>query len=148
MRRRLLATLILGLLVCAGTASGAPPAAPSFASAEIARVVAAGLMSPSVAEFRPDEPLTATELATVVASLGGAISVDDPYRPVTVRELDARLVSLMGLRSAALQIRLAALNAGLSPKPWLGTETVARMLGLRINHERESEALELQLTQP
>jgi cell wall-associated NlpC family hydrolase len=105
-------------------------------------------MSPSVAEFRPDEPLTATELATVVASLGGAISVDDPYRPVTVRELDARLVSLMGLRSGALQIRLAALNAGLSPKPWLGTETVARMLGLRINHERESEALELQLTQP
>jgi cell wall-associated NlpC family hydrolase len=105
-------------------------------------------MSPSVAEFRADDPLTATELATVVASLGGAISVDDPYRPVTVRELDARLVSLMGLRSAALQIRLAALNAGLSPKPWLGTETVARMLGLRINHERESEALELQLTQP
>ncbi|HEX2428101.1 MAG TPA: NlpC/P60 family protein [Gaiellaceae bacterium] len=148
MRRRLLASLILGLLVCAGTASGAPPAAPSFASAEIARVVAAGLMSPSVAEFRPDDPLTATELATVVASLGGAISVDDPYRPVTVRELDARLVSLVGLRSAALQIRLAALNAGLSPKPWLGTETVARMLGLRINHERASEALELQLTQP
>jgi cell wall-associated NlpC family hydrolase len=105
-------------------------------------------MSPSVEEFRPDDPLTATELATVVASLGGAISVDDPYRPVTVRELDARLVSLVGLRSAALQIRLAALNAGLSPKPWLGTETVARMLGLRINHERESEALELQLMQP
>jgi cell wall-associated NlpC family hydrolase len=47
-----------------------------------------------------------------------------------------------------MQIRLAALNAGLSPRPWLGTETVARMLGLRVNHERESEALELQLSQP
>ena len=65
-----------------------------------------------------------------------------------MRELDARLVSLVGLRSAAMQIRLAALNAGLSPKPWLGTETIARMLGLRINHERPSEALELQVSQP
>ena len=118
-----------------------------FAAAEISKVVDAGLMAPSVSEFRPEDPLTATELATVVASLGGAISVDDPYRPVTVRELDARLVSLVGLRPAAMQIRLAALNAGLTPKPWLGTETVARMLGLRINHERESEVLELQLSQ-
>ena len=105
-------------------------------------------MAPSVAEFRPDDPLTSTELATVLASFGGSVTVVDPNRTVTIRELDARLVSLVGLRSAAMQIRLAALNAGLSPKSWLGTETIARMLGLRINHERASETLELQLTQP
>ena len=135
-------------LVVTCAASARPAQSPTFAAAEVARVVEAGLMAPSVESFRPGDPLTATELATVVASLGGAISVDDPYRPVTIKELDARLVSLLGLRSAAMQIRLAALNAGLSPTPWLGTETVARMLGLRINHERESEALELQLAQP
>jgi cell wall-associated NlpC family hydrolase len=146
---RVVAAAVAALaLVVASAASARPAATPPFAAAAIARVVDAGLMGPSAESFRPQDPLTAGELATVVASLGGAISVDDPYRPVTVRELDARLVSLLGLRSAALQIRLAALNAGLSPKPWLGTETVARMLGLRINHERESEQLELQLTQP
>ena len=141
----LVATLALAV---AGTASARSEPSSSFATLEIAKVVDAGLMAPSVESFRPDDPLTATELATVVASLGGAISVGDPYRPVTVRELDARLVSLVGLRSAAMQIRLAALNAGLSPKASLGTETIARMLGLRINHERESERLELQLSQP
>jgi cell wall-associated NlpC family hydrolase len=84
----------------------------------------------------------------VLASFGGSVTVVDPNRTVTIRELDARLVSLVGLRSAAMQIRLAAFNAGLAPKSWLGTETIARMLGLRINHERGSETLELQLSQP
>jgi cell wall-associated NlpC family hydrolase len=146
---RVVVIAVAALALAASSAAAARPEPPAtFATAEIAKVVDAGLMGPSVSAFRPNDPLIATELATVVASLGGAISVDDPYRPVTVRELDARLVSLVGLRSAAMQIRLAALNAGLSPTPWVGTETVARMLGLRINHERESERLELQLSQP
>ena len=105
-------------------------------------------MAPSVESFRPQDPLTASELATVIASLGGAISIGDPSASVTVRELDARLVSLTGLRPAAQAIRLAAVDAGLSPRPWLGTETVARMLGLRINHPRAQDALELQISQP
>jgi len=105
-------------------------------------------MASSVADFRPDDPLTSSELATVLGGFGGSVTVVDPNRTVTMRELDARLVSLVGLRSAAMQIRLAAFNAGLVPKPWLGTETIARMLGLRINHERASETLELQLSQP
>jgi cell wall-associated NlpC family hydrolase len=150
MRRAAAFVLALGALVLAvvSSASARPSAAPDFAVPAIARVVDAGLMGPSVASFRPQDSLTASELATVVASLGGTISVDDPYRPVTVRELHARLVSLLELRSAALQIRLAALNAGLSPRPSLGTETVARMLGLRVNHERDTEKLELQLDEP
>jgi cell wall-associated NlpC family hydrolase len=105
-------------------------------------------MAPSVAAFRPDDALTATELATVLASLGAAVSVDDPDRLVTIRELDAQLVSLVGLRPVARGIRLAALVAGVRPTPWLGTETVARLLGLRINHVRTEEELELQLSQP
>ena len=135
-------------LVVAGAASARPAASPTFASAEIAEVVAAGLMAPSVETFRPQDPLTATELATVIASLGGAISVDHPDAPVTVRELDARLVTRAGLRPAAQAVRLAAADAGLEPRPWLGTETVARLLGLRVNHPRLEDELELQVSQP
>ena len=105
-------------------------------------------MAPSVESFRPEDPLTASELATVIASLGGAISVSDPNALVSVRELDARLVSLTGLRPAAQTIRLAAVDAGLGPRPWLGTETVARMLEFRVNHPRTEDELELQLSQP
>ena len=135
-------------LVATGAASARPEASPTFATGEIAKVVAAGLMAPSVESFRPEDPLTASELATVVASLGGAISIADPDAPVPVRELHARLVSLVGLRPAAQSVRMAALDAGVSPRPWLGTETVARMLGLRINHPRTQDELELQVTQP
>jgi cell wall-associated NlpC family hydrolase len=84
----------------------------------------------------------------VVASLGGSVPADDLSGTVTVRELDAQLVTLLGLRDAARNIRLSALEAGLAPRAWLGTETVARLLGLRINHPRERERLELQLAQP
>ena len=146
---RVLASVIVALLlVSAGPASARSGAQPPFAAAEIARVVDAGLMAPSVGAFRPDDPLTASELATVIASLGGAISIADPGEPVTVRELDARLVSLTGLRAAAQSIRLAVIEAGIDARPWLGTETVARMLGFRINHPREQDQQELQASQP
>src|SRR5262249_54064625 len=59
-------------------------------------------------------------------------------------ELDARLVTLAGLRPAARDIRVAALGAGLTPRSWLGTETVARMLELRINHLQADDDLELE----
>jgi cell wall-associated NlpC family hydrolase len=136
------------VLAVAGTASARPAPAPTFASAAIETVVAVGLMAPSVESFRPDDQLTASELATVIASLGGPISIADPNAPVSVRELDARLVTLAGLRPAAQSIRLAALDAGLAPRPWLGTETVARMLGFRFNHPRGQDELELQVSQP
>jgi cell wall-associated NlpC family hydrolase len=148
---RRLAVLPLAALVVAtvvSTAAARPSAARSWATPQIAAVVNVGLMAPSVAEFRPDDPLTATEFATVLTSLGGSVAVDDPDRPVTMREFDAQLVTLVGLRPVAREIRLAALDAGLAPTSWLGTETVARILGLRVNHLRTEEELELQLAQP
>jgi cell wall-associated NlpC family hydrolase len=145
MRRLLLLALLL-LVAGTGSPPSATPASRQFAAAEIATVVGAGLMAPSVETFRPDEALTASELATVIASLGGPISVEDPDAPVTIRELDARLVSLAGLRPAARTIREAVVSAGITPRPWLGTETVARMLGLRTNHLRADDVLELQVS--
>ena len=148
---RRLATLFVAalvLVVLVGPAAARSTAPGSWAAPQIATVVGVGLMAPSVEEFRPDDPLTATEFAIVLASLGSAVSVDVPDRPVTIRELDARLVSLAGLRPTAHDVRLEALAAGLSPTTWLGTETVARMLGLRVNHLRAEDELELQVSQP
>jgi cell wall-associated NlpC family hydrolase len=105
-------------------------------------------MAPSPDTFRPDDPLTEGTFSDVLADFGVALTVTDPARPVTVRELDARLVTASGLRPEARAIRTAALTAGLSPKQYLGTETVARLLGLRINHPRPQEQLELELSQP
>ncbi|MGH3135748.1 MAG: C40 family peptidase [Gaiellaceae bacterium] len=148
---RRLATLSIAalvLVVLVGPAAARPTAARSWAAPQIARVVDVGLMAPSADAFRPDAPLIAADFATVLASLGASVAVDDPDRPVTIRELDARLVTLVGLRPVAREIRLGAVAAGLSPTPWLGTETIARMLGLRINHLRSEEELELQVSQP
>ena len=134
-------------LLAAGTA-GAQPSAPSWATPHIKTVVAAGLMAPSVAEFRPDEALTSSELAIVLASLGVEFAVTEPDRPGTIRELDALLVTAVGLRPEAREIRLEAERAGLAPKSWLGTETVARLLGLRFNHPLGTDERELRLSQP
>jgi NlpC/P60 family protein/S-layer family protein len=147
MCRRLLPLVVALLLVLAGTASAGSKRA-QWASPEIQAVVDAGLMAPSVEAFRPDDPLTASELAVVVSSLGGAISTGDPEALVTVRELDARIVSLAGLRPEAQALRQTALDAGIAARPWLGTETVARLLELRINHPRGEDGLELQVGQP
>jgi cell wall-associated NlpC family hydrolase len=148
MRRVLLFSCLLGIfLVAVASAAGAPKR--SWAGPQIQAVVATGLMAPSVAEFRPDDPLTAGELAIVLSTLGlSTVSVTDLDRPVTVRELDAQLVTVLGLRPYARDLRLAALAAGLLPRQWLCTETVARLLGLRVNHQLAQEQLELQLSQP
>jgi cell wall-associated NlpC family hydrolase len=148
MRRVLVLFSLLFSFVALGVSSaGAAPR--SWATPQMAAVVDAGLMAPSVAEFRPDDPLTAGELAIVLSTLGvPVVSVTDVDRPVTMRELDAQLVTAIGFRDYARNLRLSALAAGLTPKQWLGTETVARLLGLRVNHVKTQEQLELQLGQP
>jgi cell wall-associated NlpC family hydrolase len=80
--------------------------------------------------------------------MGVDVTVTEPDRLVTMRELDAQLVTVAGLRPEARAIRLEAERLGLTPKQWLGTETVARMLGLRFNHLMANDERELQLLQP
>ncbi|MBM3678181.1 MAG: NlpC/P60 family protein, partial [Actinobacteria bacterium] len=48
----------------------------------------------------------------------------------------------------ARRIRVAARDAGLRPPAWLGTETVARLLGLRANHPFGQDALERGVNDP
>jgi cell wall-associated NlpC family hydrolase len=147
--RLLLCTAAISCLSVAGALAAPPPGAgrqpaPVWDTMEIATVVAVALMGPSVADFRPADPLTKGELAAALAAWGHPTPAPaDPSLPVTIRELDARLVVALGLQPASAAIRLAARDAGLTPISSLGTETVARLLGLRVNHPLEQEQLEL-----
>jgi cell wall-associated NlpC family hydrolase len=66
-----------------------------------------------------------------------------PDAPVTMAQLDARLVSALGLHAAAGEFAAGARAAGLKIPSRFGTEVVARLLGLRFNHPASDDALEL-----
>jgi cell wall-associated NlpC family hydrolase len=144
MRRLAAALILLASALVAGAAAHAGTApSVSWAQPQIQQVVAAGLMGPDVASFRPDDPLTREELHEAILGLGKPHAAPaDPDRIVTIRELDAQLVGALGLVPSSYAIRLAAREGGLEPTAMLGTETVARLLGLRINHPQSSESLE------
>ena len=63
-------------------------------------------------------------------------------------ELDRSLVDALGLADSAYRFRLAARAAGITPPRRFGTEVVARLLGLRLNHPAGQDELELQPQQP
>jgi cell wall-associated NlpC family hydrolase len=128
-----------------GSAKSGTSSKPSWAQAEIRYVVKRGLMAKTVAAFRPDDPLTAGELATLVGSLTKepARAVANKAAPVTVTQLDARLVRVLGLSATAATFGANARAAGLAVPSRFGTETVARLLGLRTNHPAAQDGLEL-----
>lgn len=137
-----LACLIAGL-TAAATASPAR-ASRSWAQPQIKLVVAHGLMAKSVGSFRPNDPVTQGELADLVAALTEEPprSVADPSAPVTMAQLDARLVRVLDLSDDAALFYAAASGAGLRPPTRFGTEVVARLLGLRTNHPAGQDPLE------
>ena len=150
---RRLATIALCLLAYPATAAAAER---SWAQPQIEAVVEAGLLADSVATFKPQKPLTQRALAGALETLSLASEetvayrypVVVPGRAVTIRELDAALVGFLGLSEAARTITAALRNAGLAPKAGVGTETVARLLGLRFNHPAATDTLELGLNDP
>ena len=120
-----------------------PPRA--WAKAEIRFVVAHHLMARNVASFRPNDVLTRGELATLVAALTrqSPVPPDEPSAPVTVAQLDTSLVRAIQLSGSAATFLSAARGAGLAVPARFGTETVARLLGLRTNHPAKDDDLEL-----
>ena len=66
-----------------------------------------------------------------------------PAAAVSVKKLDAVLVGYLGLGGAAREIQKTLTDAGLKPPANTGTEAVARMLGLRLNHPAAQDGLEL-----
>jgi cell wall-associated NlpC family hydrolase len=138
------------VLLCAAACALvlAPPAGAttrSWAQPQIALVTAHGLMGGRASTFRPDETLTAGELADLVSGLTGtdAPPVADPSMPATIAQLDAQLVRALGLLPVAREFSAGVRAVGLAPPRWFGTEVVARLIGLRFNHPAAQDRLEL-----
>src|SRR3954447_11272507 len=72
--------LVLALLCALLTVTRAEAKARSWAQPQIERVVADGLMAPSVATFRPNDPLLRTELAQLLPALA---PTDEPTTTTT-----------------------------------------------------------------
>jgi cell wall-associated NlpC family hydrolase len=142
MRRFLLLAAALTLLAPAPAQAGTP--ARSWAQAEIKLVVSQGLMADSVATFRPNAALTQSALDDLISGLTedepGAVTQSTAQ--VTMAQLDTQLVRALGLGEEAYSFYRAAAAAGTRPPARFGTETVARLLGLRKNHEAAHDHLE------
>jgi cell wall-associated NlpC family hydrolase len=86
---------------------------------------------------------TTSTTTTTPAPAPAAPAVANPDRPVRMWELDARLVGALGLADAAAAFTRGARAAGLTVPARFGTEVVARLLGLRLDHPAAQDALEL-----
>ena len=144
------AVCLAALALLAAAPEGGASSAPSWAKAEIRAVVERGLMAADLDSFRPDDALTRSELAELAAGITSAEqpAPSDPARKVTVAELDARLVHMLGLEDAAFAFRRAARAAGVPTPARFGNEAVARLLGLRTNHPAARDELELLPNEP
>jgi cell wall-associated NlpC family hydrolase len=132
----------------------------------------------SARKFRPNAALTQQALADLTADLqqqlaspppsgsgsgstgttgtgttttGGTTttpSVSDPGAHMTMAQLDRSLVYALGLKKAAREFARGARAAGIAVPSRFGTEVVARLLGLRINHPAAQDYLELRPQDP
>src|SRR5438067_6001822 len=142
--RRLAAACLPALLLPAvALAAGSTH---SWAQPQIKLVTKQGLFAASPATFDGSADLTQGALAAALARLTNAPAAapSDGVAPVSIEELDRSLVDALGLADSAYRFQLAATGAGITPPRRFGTEVVARLLGLRLNHPAGQDELELQ----
>jgi NlpC/P60 family len=96
-------------------------------------------VDPTVTDPLPVEPAPEPEPEPIPAPK----QVANPTRPVRMWELDSRLVGALGLGDAASAFTRGAKAAGLTVPSRFGTEVVARLLGLRLNHPASEDPLEV-----
>jgi cell wall-associated NlpC family hydrolase len=74
--------------------------------------------------------------------------VSNPSAQVSMAELDRQLVNALGLAKEAKEFAQGARAAGTAVPGRFGTEVVARLLGLRINHPAAQDFIELRPQDP
>jgi cell wall-associated NlpC family hydrolase len=133
-------------VLAAPLSTSASPGVNSWARTEIVFDTSHGLFPGSASSFRPADPLTAGTLATAVAGLTGQpLQVPaDSEAPVSIAQLDASLVGVLGLSADAHRFQVQARSAGLQPPTRFGTEVIARLIGLRYDHPPSADRLELE----
>ena len=142
--RRLGAVSLAALLL--PSAAFAAGSLQSWAQPQIKLVTRQGIFPGTPSTFQGSADLTQGALTEALARLTGtpAAAPEDPSAPISLEELDRSLVRTLGLQDAAYRFYLAAWQAGISPPRRFGTEVVARLLGLRLNHPAGHDDLELQ----
>jgi len=93
---------------------------------------------------------TTTTGTTDTTTTGGTTttSTGSPSDPETMAQLDKSLVQAIGLKKAASEFVNGARADGLAVPSRFGTEVVARLLGLRLNHPAAQDFLELRPQDP
>jgi len=163
--------------ISTAAAAGSSRSIPNWAAPQIATVVQHKLMNAkSVQKFRPNGTLTQKTLTSLAADLkeelgtpttpppdpgsGGTTTGttttgttttpadSDPAAPETMAQLDRSLVQAIGLGKAAKQFVQGARADGLAVPGRFGTEVVARLLGLRVNHPAAQDFIELRPQDP
>jgi cell wall-associated NlpC family hydrolase len=170
------ACAVAGISTAAAAGSAKKP--PNWAAPQIATVVAHKLMdAKSVKKFRPNAALTHQTLANLASDLKEQLGtppvapsappdttttgtnpttttpttttpVSNPAGQETMAQLDRSLVQAIGLNNAAKEFVQGAQAAGLTVPGRFGTEVVARLLGLRLNHPAAQDFLELRPQDP
>jgi cell wall-associated NlpC family hydrolase len=142
--RRFLAAFVCACLVL-GASTALAAAKRSWAAAEIKLVTSQGLMGGDPTTFRPQASLSRATLDDLVAGLTETPKETNSAAAgtVTLAGLDQALVRALDLGDDARLFYLGARGAGLRPPSRFGTEVVARLLGLRKNHEAPHDDLEL-----
>ena len=123
--------------VTTANAAGAVPSAPA---ASLVPVPVTKSPPAQVAASVPSPVPAAPPTSTPPPKLYQARA---PSRFVTIEELDAALVGYLGLDSAAREFQQKLGAAGLDPRPGTGSEIVARLLDLRLDHPAGQDNLEL-----
>jgi cell wall-associated NlpC family hydrolase len=107
---------------------------------------------PTTTDSTTTESTTTTNTTTTGGTTTGGTTtgptVSNPSTHVTMAELDRRLVFALGLGHAAKEFVQGAEAAGLAVPRRFGTEIVARLLDLRLNHPAAEDYLELRPQDP
>jgi cell wall-associated NlpC family hydrolase len=98
---------------------------------------------PVVKQSLPDTAPATITPATPPAPARRLYRAAVPTQAVTIKQLDAALVGYLALGGAAREIQEKLRDAGLNPPESSGTEVVARLLDLRLNHPASQDNLEL-----
>jgi cell wall-associated NlpC family hydrolase len=108
------------------------------------------LSQPPLAPTDPDPTSTGptTTDTTTAGTTTTVPTVSNPGGQVSMAELDRQLVSALGLGQAAKEFAQGARATGAAVPGRFGTEVVARLLGLRINHPAAQDFLELRPQDP
>jgi cell wall-associated NlpC family hydrolase len=104
--------------------------------------------SPPTGSGDPTDTTTTGTTDTTTTNGTTTTSTDPSSAPETMAQLDKGLVQAIGLKKAASEFVKGARADGLAVPSRFGTEVVARLLGLRLNHPAAQDSLELRPQDP